>query len=351
MMTPYNFPHRKLHHLFNYHALPVTMIPVENCVWGFLNEGAGTFMNCYKRYVNAKQYCERPFDKIKQEKNKIRTIYSKSEEISARFVSSFKDLQKTSRSAMLINGDSSNLSDIPDKSIDLIVTDPPYYDNIHYSELSNFFYVWLRSVTNSSLFTHENVPTKGEAIVNQRMGKNEHSYEQLLTSIFSELERVLKTGGRLIFTFHHSKWHAWWTVLSAVCNTGFRVVDYFPVMSEYKVSPHIRKKQNVDTDLVIVCRRSNEKREIQSLSSEEVVQRVIDRLSSNLHTGNRNNLLSHYIGEIIMNASSLWETRKITQSWFQDALVKFDKKIDKNFIEVNKKKEKATPSILDFLEV
>jgi hypothetical protein len=52
-----------------------------------------------------------------------------------------------------------------------------------------------------------------------------------------------------------------------------------------------------------------------------------------------------------MDASSLWETRKITQSWFQDALVKFDEKIDKNFIDVNKKKEKATPSILDFLEV
>ena len=39
MMTPYNYPNRKLHHLFNYHALPLTTTPVENCVWGVSNDG------------------------------------------------------------------------------------------------------------------------------------------------------------------------------------------------------------------------------------------------------------------------------------------------------------------------
>jgi putative DNA methylase len=56
MMTPYNYPHRKLHHLFNYHALPLTTTPVENSVWGVGEEGAGTFVNCYRRYFQEKNY-------------------------------------------------------------------------------------------------------------------------------------------------------------------------------------------------------------------------------------------------------------------------------------------------------
>ncbi|MCS6863137.1 MAG: hypothetical protein NZT92_22755 [Abditibacteriales bacterium] len=77
----------------------------------------------------------------------------------------------------------------------------------------------------------------------------------MLTSVFRECARVLKDEGRLIFTFHHTKWRAWWTVLSAIAESGFRVADSFPVMSEYKVNPHVRNKQALDMDLVWCVRR------------------------------------------------------------------------------------------------
>jgi adenine-specific DNA methylase len=255
MMTPYNYPNRKLHHLFNYHALPLTTTPVENCVWGVSNEGAGTFVNCYNRYVQAKQYCKRPFDKYKNAAGKVYTVYSKNEKISARFVNSFDELKSTPRTVWLHCQASSSLPQIPDNSIDYVITDPPYHDNIHYSELSNFFFVWLKLFNLSPYFSEDHVPIENEAIVNAGMEKNEEDYQRLITDVFKECRRVLKDSGQMIFTFHHKKRQAWWIILKAIVDSGFVVSDYFPVVSEYKVNPHVRDKQSLDMDLVIVCEK------------------------------------------------------------------------------------------------
>ncbi len=102
MMTPYNYPHRKLHHLFNYHAMPLTTTPVENAVWGVGKEGAGTFTNCYRRYVKAKEYCQKPFDKYKGGSNTVQTVNSKTEKIVANYVSSFEELERTKRGAYAV---------------------------------------------------------------------------------------------------------------------------------------------------------------------------------------------------------------------------------------------------------
>jgi len=255
MMTPYNYPNRKLHHLFNYHALPLTTTPVENCVWGVSNEGAGTFVNCYNRYVQAKKYCKRPFDKYKNAAGKIHTIYSKNEKISAQFVKSFDELKSTPRAVWLNCHDSSSLPQIPDNSVDYVITDPPYHDNIHYSELSNFFFVWLKLFNLLPYFSVDHVPIKNEAIVNAGMEKNEEDYQRLITEVFKECQRVLKDTGQMIFTFHHKKRQAWWIILKAIIDSGFVVSDYFPVISEYKVNPHVRNKQSLDMDLVIICEK------------------------------------------------------------------------------------------------
>ncbi len=85
-----------------------------------------------------------------------------------------------------------------------MITEPPYYDNVHYSELSNFFYVWLARLTRHPGFQGDLVPTEGEAVVNKGQGKDESEYLRLLTAVFRECHRVLKAEGRLIFTFHHT---------------------------------------------------------------------------------------------------------------------------------------------------
>ncbi|MBD3305590.1 DUF1156 domain-containing protein [candidate division KSB3 bacterium] len=323
MMTPYNYPHRKLHHLFNYHAMPLTTTPVENVVWGVGKEGAGTFTNCYRRYVRAKVYCQSPFDKFKQTSGSIETVNTSGETIAAQFVSSFKQLCHTPKGALLLNGDSSHLPGIPDDSVDFVITDPPYFDNIHYSELSNFFYVWLQAYLDHPYFSHEHVPTQEEAIVNTGMDKGEQEYEALLSSVFRESARVLKDQGKLIFTFHHTKWRAWWTVFKAITNAGLQVVDYFPVMSEYKVNPHIRNKQAMDMDIVLICAKQRPFGPL-SPSPQDVLTRVIEHLDSGLATSSDNRLFLHFMGELLKTASALHEKQQKNYEWFTHALAHFD---------------------------
>ena len=323
MMTPYNYPHRKLHHLFNYHAMPLTTTPVENVVWGVGKEGAGTFSNCYRRYVRAKAYCQSPFDKFKQPSGVIETVHGTGETIAAQFVSAVEELRHTPKGALLLNGDSSYMPDIPDETVDFVITDPPYFDNIHYSELSNFFYVWLQTYLEHPYFTTEHVPTRQEAIVNAGMKKGEQEYETLLSSVFKESERVLKPQGKLIFTFHHTKWRAWWTIFNAITHAGFYVVDYFPVMSEYKVNPHIRNKQALDMDIVLICSKTCLS---QSLSStpQEVLNRVKEALDVRLAASRDNKLFLHFMGELLRTASSLQERDEVSYQWFSEALAHFD---------------------------
>ena len=320
MMTPYNYPHRKLHHLFNYHAMPLTTTPVENAVWGAGAEGAGTFTNCYRRYFRAKEYCHKPFDKFKNSSGAVQTVSMKSEKISARFVSSFEELQETARGALLLCGDSSNLPLIPNNSVNFVITDPPYFDSIHYSELSNFFYIWLSALVDHHYFSSNHVPTEEEAIVNAGMDKGEKEYKNLLSSVFKESERVLKKDGKLIFTFHHAKWQAWWTVLAALIESRFRVVDYFSVMSEYKVNPHIRNKQALDMDLVLICQKMVIAHESLPLSPIEVLERTIKQLPSEASNNSDNELFLYFMGELLKTAGSIQEGENVTYGWFTDAL-------------------------------
>lgn len=321
MMTPYNFPHRKLHHLFNYHAMPLTTTPVENAVWGVGDEGAGTFVNCFHRYLSAKRYCKTPFDKFKDSNGQIQTIYSK-ETISAEIVESFEELKNTDKGALLFCGDSANLAQVPDKSVDFVITDPPYYDSIHYSELSNFFYVWIKSIIQYRYFAAEHVPVDEEAIVNSAMEKGEKEYQELLTAVFKEGNRVLSDQGKLIFTFHHTKWKAWWTVLMAIVNSGYKVIDSFPVMSEYKVNPHIRNKQSMDMDLVLVCQKRGFSTEILSQTPREILLRALESVGTRSNGVNENRLFLHFMGELLRTASSASE--EVEFEWFEDVLLHFD---------------------------
>ncbi|MBD3408240.1 MAG: hypothetical protein GF411_19110 [Candidatus Lokiarchaeota archaeon] len=277
MMTPYNYPHRKLHHLFTYHALPLTTTPVEGNVWGVLRKGAGTFVNCYHRYISAKKYCQQPFDRYRDSSGNIQTRFAKEEFIGATFVDDYKQLEEYSKSALLFCKDSSSIPEIPDCSVDLIVTDPPYFDNIHYSELSNFFYVWLSQISNDILFRKQYVPIENEAIGNTSRNQDIVHYQRMMTKVFIECERVLKDNGKLVFSFHHKKLEAWWAILESLRKSEFRITMTFPIDSEYKVNPHIRKRDSMKLDLNIFCEKRSS-----TLSEAPSHQLVMEKIWSRI---------------------------------------------------------------------
>ncbi len=129
---------------------------------------------------------------------------------------------------------------LPDASQDAVVTDPPYYDNISYADLSDFFYVWLkRSV--GFLYPDdlcgELTPKRSEAVVAPYRfgGKKDDArafYEQMMADSFAEAHRVLKPGAPLVCIYAHKTTLGWSTLVDALRTAGFMITEAWPLDTE-----------------------------------------------------------------------------------------------------------------------
>lgn len=150
-----------------------------------------------------------------------------------------------------------------DESVDYIITDPPYYDNVQYSTLSDYFYVWLRECLREKYeeFEPELAP-KAREIVAQRKGpKDEEFFIESLTNAFKECNRVLKDDGELIFTYHHNENDAWAVILEALIKGGFTITGAYPVQSEMTNSSHISELDNAEYDIIIFANKEQANKE------------------------------------------------------------------------------------------
>src|SRR5258708_5213384 len=122
---------------------------------------------------------------------------------------------------------------LDDASIDAVITDPPYYDNVSYADLSDFFYVWLKR---SIGFLHPEhfgaplTPKKQEAIMatyrhNKSKDAAKQSYETMMAQAFSEAYRVLKPGKPLVCVYAHKTTLGWSTLIEALRHAGFIIVE------------------------------------------------------------------------------------------------------------------------------
>ncbi|MBR6982874.1 MAG: DNA methylase [Ruminococcus sp.] len=118
---------------------------------------------------------------------------------------------KDEKNCIVSCGSSTDLSTIPSNSIDYIFVDPPFGDNLMYSELSFIWEAWLRVLTNN----------KPEAIMNQAQKKGISEYQQLFTKCFSEFYRCLKPNRWITVEFHNSKNQVWTAINEAIQRAGF----------------------------------------------------------------------------------------------------------------------------------
>jgi adenine-specific DNA methylase len=130
--------------------------------------------------------------------------------------------------ALLLNRSAEQLP-LAAASVDAVVTDPPYFDNVMYSELVEFYYVWLRQFLAGDYCQFE--PAYGdrarEAVTDPAGPRRAAHYREVLQSVFTECRRVLKPGAPMICTFHHGAAEAWITLVSAVLAAGFGLVEFF----------------------------------------------------------------------------------------------------------------------------
>lgn len=244
-------------HMFSHHILKPERTPLEAHPWG-TPKSSGSFSTLFRsRILRALAYQARPFeilivpdgDGVASEK-----VFGLSEPIGYDAAESFQEFAKDGR-LYLSCGDSSD-TDLPDQSVDAIVTDPPFFDNVHYSELADFFFVWQRYVLGSAAPANSATSwsTRSDSEV---QAAEAPEFTRRLANVWRECHRVLRDDGLLVFTFHHSRSEGWESLLQSLMGAGFVVSSAIPIKSEMSVAaPKSQAAAPIDIDVVFSCRKA-----------------------------------------------------------------------------------------------
>lgn len=147
---------------------------------------------------------------------------------------------------------------LPDDIADVFFTDPPYYDSVAYSDLSDFFYVWLkRTVGNSypDYFKLVLPPKEEEAIVQHPDSISEKAeYQRKMSEALHEGNRILKPGGIAIVVFAHKSTAGWESLLQALMNAGWCITASWPVDTELSYRVHAHGYAALASSVHLVCR-------------------------------------------------------------------------------------------------
>jgi hypothetical protein len=262
----------------NYNVRPQT---VGNGAFAHL--GRGNWHSAVANVIEGQEYLKKPWE----------TYLSSNGKSAAGNTLEIGDIV-LSENANISCGSSMDLSYLADESYDLVVTDPPFGDNLFYADLADFFYVWLRipflkfyqGHKEADYFKQPYTMKSVEVIENEaehpddrtdeqkkerieglpnpkfRPPPAEDFYEKGLTLCWAEAFRVLKPGGLLAFTFHHDEDRAWANVLRSLFEAGFLLVATYPVIADETKGDNAQfGSQKIAYDVIHVCRKRLEKPE------------------------------------------------------------------------------------------
>ncbi len=238
-----------IRHTFSHHAYSFPYTALENNPV-YPRKASGTLQKLFQaRIRNGRIWAQAPRErKFTADGDLFMTIEGEKDE--GVEIQSLDDIQPADTHRFLLQQGSSTTLNLPDDSVDYIVTDPPYYDSVQYSDLSNFFRVWLRHLLPDDAFWAYDLR---DSAVDPHKLDRESRYTELMTGIFMECQRVLrKENGRLIFTFHHWNPKGWAALTIALQKAGFQLVNRYVVYSENPISVHISNMNALLHDTILV---------------------------------------------------------------------------------------------------
>lgn len=150
---------------------------------------------------------------------------------------------------------------------DAVLTDPPYYDSVSYSDLSDMQYVWLHRALNNILPEHFPAPlTPKKAEIIQENARHENGaaaqafFEERLSAAFAEIRRVLKPEGIAMIMYAHTDTSAWETLVAALIRSGFQVTASWPVNTEMRSRQVWLSAAVLQSTIFLVCRKRTARR-------------------------------------------------------------------------------------------
>lgn len=241
-------------HMFSHHILKPERMPIEANLWG-TPKSSGSFSTLFRtRLLRALDYRIAPYEiAVEHGGNRLkgRKVLGASPPMGSEIVEKYPAGGLRPGSTYLSCG-SSTKTDLPDNSVDLVITDPPFFDNVHYSELADFFYVWQQLYFNNGLSSGTCTTRDPDEV----QDVDAQAFAGKLQRVFEECYRVLREDGLLVFSYHHSREDGWFSVAQAVLGAGFSFVGSQPVKSEMSVAaPKTQAKEPIDLDVLLVCRK------------------------------------------------------------------------------------------------
>ena len=296
-------------HMFAHHILKPERTPIEANLWG-TPKSSGSFSGLYRgRIRRAIEYRNAPTE-LKSATNDGGTVIC-----SQPFSGTLKVWPDAStyepRALYLSCGDSSSTG-LAAGSVDLVLTDPPFFDNVHYSELADFFYAWQQLAPRGFINGNTSTRVKGEV-----QDTDPAQFAVKLRAVFLECNRVLKQEGLLVFTYHHSRDEGWTALAEAVLGAGFIVVNAQPLKSEMSVAtPKAQTKEPIQLDIAIVCRKASPKLLDKPTRVKALLaaREKLSRLESVGFKLSRNDERIVFFGQLLTTIHSVAEIGEITEA-------------------------------------
>ena len=243
-------------HMFSHHILKPERTPLEANLWG-TPKSSGAFSTLFhSRLLRAAQYAKQPFElALLPEGARKGSIKVDGINEPLTGITSSESYEQFARNFKLyVSCGDSATTDLPDECVDVVVTDPPFFDNVHYSQLADFFYAWQKLILDDYPSYQRDTTRSASEVQNS----DAQRFTEQLTLVLKETKRVLKGNGLLAFTYHHSRWEGWRSVLTAVTAAGFRIEACHPVKAEMSVAmPKFQAKAPINFDIIMVCRKEN----------------------------------------------------------------------------------------------
>ena len=167
-------------------------------------------------------------------------------------------------------GTAGNLAFLEAGSIDVVMTDPPYFDNIAYSELARFFGPWLKALNVLDAREQQDILAHSLVANTSRAGSVER-YTDGLGQAFGEIARVLKPDGIVAFSFRHTDAPAWRALAEAIARTDLRITTVLPMPGEAGSGLHAQGDRGL-WDAVFVLRHGAGPTPLLGVSGKDVAE-------------------------------------------------------------------------------
>jgi len=252
-LTRYDRQALKPTDVFAVHAFPVPRVSCEVTPLGRAGTGSGGFRHVLAKYVRAKRWCAAPYETMPAEGRRLRRVETAPERVAATMHRTPRTLGD--RGGALLRRGSMGADDLPESSVDLVLTDPPYFANVQYAELMEFCYTWLRRLApDTPYFDVAHAKTADDAVGSfGKAGLGE--FAQQLSDVYCAAARALKPGGAFAFTYHHNDLEAYAPLVVACLDAGLVPTKLLACPSEMRASTHIHGRNAASTDAVFVLRK------------------------------------------------------------------------------------------------